>query len=67
VLARRMRVLFLDARAAIDMSPEVARLLADELGRDEEWEKEQIASFMKLANRYLLEAYYPEEVEALLA
>jgi glycerol-3-phosphate dehydrogenase len=67
VLARRMRVLFLDARAAIDMAPAVAQLLAEELGRDEAWEKEQIASFMKLANRYLLEAYYPAEVEALLA
>jgi glycerol-3-phosphate dehydrogenase len=33
VLARRTRALFLNARAAIAMAPEVARLLADELGR----------------------------------
>ena len=34
VLARRMRVLFLDAREAIAMAPHVAELMARELGRD---------------------------------
>lgn len=67
VLARRMRVLFLDARAAIDMAPATANLLARELGRDEAWEKAQLISFVKLANRYLLEAYQPKALEAILA
>jgi glycerol-3-phosphate dehydrogenase len=67
VLARRMRALFLDARAAIDMAPATASLLAQELGRDEAWEKAQLLSFVKLANRYLLEAYQPEALEAILA
>ncbi len=35
VLARRTRALFLDARAAIDMAPAVAHLMADELKKDE--------------------------------
>lgn len=57
VLARRVRILFLDARAAIEVAPLVARLLASELGKNEAWEKEQIQSFTQLANGYLLEPY----------
>ena len=34
VLARRTRALFLNARAAAAMAPEVARLMAGELGWD---------------------------------
>lgn len=59
VLARRVRALFLDARAAIDMAPVVASLIAAELQKDENWEKEQVAAFRKLAQSYLLEAYTP--------
>jgi glycerol-3-phosphate dehydrogenase len=55
VLARRTRSLFLDARAAREMAPAVARLMAAELIRDPEWEKEQIVSFLKVAEGYLLE------------
>lgn len=58
-LARRIRVLFLDARAAIDMAGQVADLMADELGRDETWKTNQVQDFIKLANRYLLEQYEP--------
>jgi glycerol-3-phosphate dehydrogenase len=53
VLARRMRALFIDARAAFDMAPSVAALLAKELGRDEAWQKEQLCSFRELASGYL--------------
>ena len=35
VLARRTRALFLDARAAMDMAPAVAHLMAKELKKDE--------------------------------
>ncbi len=35
VLARRTRALFLDARAAMDMAPAVAQLMATELKKDE--------------------------------
>jgi glycerol-3-phosphate dehydrogenase len=53
VLARRTRALLLDARAAIAMAPEVARLMAAELGRDAAWVRAQVASFTALAKGYL--------------
>lgn len=53
VLARRMRVLFLDARAAVEMAPIVARFLAAELGRDGAWETDQLKRFTDLARGYL--------------
>ena len=55
VLARRLRVLFLDARAAIEMAPAVARIMAGELNLPESWQQEQIETFTKLANNYLLQ------------
>lgn len=54
ILARRVRALFLDARAAIKMAPRVAELAAKELGKTEEWQKEQVKEFNELAKDYLL-------------
>ncbi|MEH0007808.1 MAG: glycerol-3-phosphate dehydrogenase/oxidase [Flavobacteriales bacterium] len=54
VLARRVRALFLDARAAVKMAPEVAGIIARELGRDTEWKKSQVADFTALAQNYTL-------------
>ena len=59
VLARRTRALFLNARAAIEMADETARLLARELGRDAAWQAEQVASFRGLAQGYLVTACPP--------
>ncbi len=53
VLARRTGLLFLDARAAIEAAPGVARDLAQKLGRDAPWETEQVAAFRELARGYL--------------
>jgi glycerol-3-phosphate dehydrogenase len=53
VLARRTRALFLDARASLEAAPLVARLVAEELGRDSAWERAQIDSFRSVANGYL--------------
>ena len=53
VLARRTRLLVLDARAAIDTAPRVAAALAIELHRDDAWEREQIDSFRELAQNYV--------------
>jgi len=53
VLSRRTRALFLDARAAIDMAPAVASLMATELGHGTTWEAEQIQAFGTLAPTYL--------------
>ncbi|WP_185851258.1 glycerol-3-phosphate dehydrogenase/oxidase [Blattabacterium cuenoti] len=55
VLARRTRLLFLNAKVAIDIAPRVAALMAKELSLDQEWEKKQIDTFKKLAMQY----YYP--------
>lgn len=54
ILARRQRALFLDARAAIEMAPAVAKILADELKKDIPWQREQIRQFTELARGYFL-------------
>ena len=54
VLARRMRLLFLDAKAAIETAPVTARLMAEELNKDATWQEEQLNAFTKLAQAYLL-------------
>lgn len=53
VLARRVRVLFLDAPAAIRAAPAVAALLAQELGLNAAWQQQQVAAFTKVAQHYL--------------
>jgi len=54
VLSRRVRILFLDAKAAITAAPEVARILAQELGKDDNWQKNQVENFEKVAKNYIL-------------
>lgn len=54
ILSRRMRILLLDAKAALDMAPKVAELMAAELGKNEEWIAEELLEFDKLANKYIL-------------
>jgi len=56
VLARRTRALFLNARAAVEMAPRVADLLAAELERDEAWKAAQVDSFNGIARNYTLNA-----------
>jgi glycerol-3-phosphate dehydrogenase len=55
VLARRVRALFLDARAAMAMAPAVAELMATELGRDATWKTNEVAAFSALAKGYVLD------------
>lgn len=52
VLARRVRALFLDAEAAIDMAPKVAAIIANELEYNKEWEDKQIKAFTDVAQHY---------------
>jgi glycerol-3-phosphate dehydrogenase len=54
VLARRTRALFLNARAALEMAPRVAELLACEMGRDEAWRAEQVRAFGAVAAHYVV-------------
>jgi glycerol-3-phosphate dehydrogenase len=56
VLARRCRALFLDAAVARTMAPQVAAILARELGRDAAWQQQQVAEFTALAERYVVRA-----------
>ena len=56
VLARRTRALFLNVAAAIESAPEVSRLLAHELGRDEQWRARDVDSFLRIANGYKFSA-----------
>jgi len=56
VLARRTHALFLNARAAIEAAPAVARLLARELKRSDQWMKDDLARFLATANGYLYDA-----------
>ena len=51
-MARRTRALFLNAKSAIAMAPEVARLMARELGRGEDWVETQVREFRSLAEHY---------------
>src|SRR5690606_27510803 len=53
-LARRCRLLLLDAKAAKRAAPVVADLMAGELGKSQEWRDNQIKLFNELANNYLL-------------
>ena len=54
ILARRIRLLFLDAKAAIEAAPMVAKVLARELNRDADWVQQQEKAFGSLAKNYLL-------------
>jgi glycerol-3-phosphate dehydrogenase len=54
MLSRRTRALFLNARAAIEMAPAVAVLMAAELGQGQSWIDQQLQQFNELAGRYLL-------------
>jgi glycerol-3-phosphate dehydrogenase len=55
-LARRTRALFLNARAALEMAPTVADLMAAELGWSEAARAEQMAAFRAMASNYVLVA-----------
>jgi len=58
VLARRIRLLFLDAKAAIEASPFIAQIMAKELKKDKIWIEEQNTKFNKIAASYLIGHYY---------
>jgi len=55
MLARRTRALFLNARAALEMAPAVADLMASELGWDEDTRTKQLSAFREVASNYVLD------------
>ena len=54
VLARRVRLLFLDARVAVDVAPQVAKVMAAELGKDQKWIDRQVEEFTGVAENFVL-------------
>jgi len=54
VLARRTRALLLDARESIRICPQVASIMAKDLGEDEAWINKEVETYTKLAEQYLL-------------
>jgi glycerol-3-phosphate dehydrogenase len=54
ILARRTRILFLNVKEALHLAPEVARIMAAELKKDNEWLKNQLTEFNELAKKYQL-------------
>ncbi|MFT3750070.1 MAG: glycerol-3-phosphate dehydrogenase/oxidase [Agriterribacter sp.] len=54
VLARRIRLLFLDAHAALATAPLIASIMAAELNKDEIWVKNELEHFEMLAQRYMI-------------
>jgi glycerol-3-phosphate dehydrogenase len=54
-LARRTRALFLDARESLKMAPEVADIMARELGKNEEWKTKQMQDYRQVAKNYFFD------------
>ena len=52
-LARRTRALLLNAAAALEMAPGVARIMADEMNLSEQWQHDQVQQFVSVAVQYL--------------
>ncbi len=52
VLARRTRALFLDARESLRVAPEVAKIMAKELGQNRDWETAQLKNYKETAKNY---------------
>ena len=54
VLARRIRVLFLDAKASVAMAPLVAEIMAGELKKDRKWIDDQVREYTSMVKAYIL-------------
>jgi glycerol-3-phosphate dehydrogenase len=55
-LARRTRLLFMDAGLACRLAPKVAEIMMKELNRDEIWKESQVKTFCELAQGYVLKS-----------
>ena len=52
ILARRLRLLFLDSKAAMDSATVIVKWMAEENGNNENWQIEQVKIFCNLASGY---------------
>jgi len=55
VLSRRTRALLLDARESIRLAPVVAKTMALEMNKDENWINSQVEMFQSVAANYMLD------------
>ncbi len=53
-LARRTRCQLLDAKESIRMAPKVAEIMAEELGKDADWQTKQVADYIEVTSNYIL-------------
>ncbi|MDX2305895.1 MAG: glycerol-3-phosphate dehydrogenase/oxidase [Microscillaceae bacterium] len=53
-LARRRRLLFLDAQTSLEAAPKVAECMAKELGKDKNWQKNQLDVYTQTVANYVL-------------
>ncbi|NMB70727.1 MAG: glycerol-3-phosphate dehydrogenase/oxidase [Bacteroidales bacterium] len=53
ILARRTRMLFLDAEAALQCASSVAEIMAAELKKDNAWIENQVQAFREVASRFI--------------
>ncbi len=56
ILARRTRALFLNAKASIEIAPQIAKIMAGELNKDEFWINSQFKQFKEIAGNYLVKS-----------
>jgi len=66
VLARRFRMLFLDARVATEMAPQVAQIMAEEMNQDQDWVTKEVDGFIQLAQKYFIQKspqIIPEDIK----
>jgi glycerol-3-phosphate dehydrogenase len=56
ILARRTHALFLNTKAAIEIAPQIAKIMADELNKDEFWIDAQIKQFKEIARNYMVKS-----------
>jgi len=54
-LSRRTRALLLNAKESQRIAPEVISIMANILGKDEKWKEDQLRSFNKLSEQYILQ------------
>ena len=53
-LARRIRLLLLDAHASLEAAPLVARVMAEHLGKDQNWITQELTDYENLVKNYTL-------------
>ncbi len=56
VLFRRSHCLLFDAKKSVEAAPAVARIMAEELGKDEAWQAEQVEQYAAFASGYIFPA-----------